>query len=190
MTSQLDPVIHAPTRLQIVSLLAAAEEAEFAFVRDSLDISDSVLSKHASALEAARYVKIRKGHVGKRPRTWFSLTPAGRKAYQNHVAALQGIVAQSGLSVVDVQSGQGWSADLLGEAMEKVVIDPHDVRASDQDRDKVAEMLRVAASDGRITMDELTERIERTYTSRTVGELAVIVADLGPTNVLSSTPIW
>ncbi|WSA24600.1 hypothetical protein OG884_20740 [Streptosporangium sp. NBC_01755] len=42
MTPQLDPVIHAPTRLQIVSLLAAAEEAEFAFVRDSLDISDSV----------------------------------------------------------------------------------------------------------------------------------------------------
>ncbi|GAA0441062.1 hypothetical protein Acor_11910 [Acrocarpospora corrugata] len=188
MTPQLDPVIHAPTRLQIVSLLAAAEEAEFAFVRDSLDVSDSVLSKHASALEAARYVKIRKGHVGKRPRTWFSLTPAGRMAYQDHVVALQAIVAQSGLSVLDLQAGQGWSDDLLEAAMEKAVIDPHDVRASDQDRDKVAEMLRVAASDGRITMDELTERVERTYTARTVGALAVIVADLGRTDVLSSTP--
>ncbi|GAA3546404.1 transcriptional regulator [Nonomuraea rosea] len=99
MTPQLDPIIHAPTKLQIVSLLAAAEEAEFAFVRDSLDISDSVLSKHAGALEAAGYVKIRKGHVGKRPRTWFSLTHQGRAAYREHVAALQAIVAQSGLSV-------------------------------------------------------------------------------------------
>jgi DNA-binding MarR family transcriptional regulator len=99
MTPQLDPIIHAPTKLQIVSLLAAAEEAEFAFVRDSLDISDSVLSKHAGALEAAGYVKIRKGHVGKRPRTWFSLTHQGRAAYREHVTALQAIVAQSGLSV-------------------------------------------------------------------------------------------
>ncbi|WP_431899098.1 winged helix-turn-helix domain-containing protein [Nonomuraea sp. bgisy101] len=100
MTRQLDPVIHAPTRLQIVSLLAAADEAEFAFVRDTLDISDSVLSKHAGALEAAGYVKIRKGHVGKRPRTWFSLTHEGREAYRNHVAALQAIVSQSGLSIL------------------------------------------------------------------------------------------
>ncbi|MEV4297832.1 hypothetical protein [Microbispora rosea] len=36
---ELDPVIHAPTRLQIVSLLAAADEAEFAFVRDTLGVS-------------------------------------------------------------------------------------------------------------------------------------------------------
>ncbi|WP_338043366.1 hypothetical protein [Nonomuraea lactucae] len=39
---ELDPVIHAPTRLQIVSLLAATEQAEFGFVRDSLGVSDSV----------------------------------------------------------------------------------------------------------------------------------------------------
>ncbi|ACZ89138.1 transcriptional regulator [Streptosporangium roseum] len=100
MTPQLNPVIHAPTRLQIVALLAAADEAEFAFVRDNLDVSDSVLSKHASALEAAGYVKIRKGHVGKRPRTWFSLTHEGRAAYTAHVAALQAIVTRSGLSVL------------------------------------------------------------------------------------------
>jgi DNA-binding MarR family transcriptional regulator len=178
MTPRLDPAIHAPTRLQIVSLLAAADEAEFAFVRDSLDISDSVLSKHASSLEAAGYLKIRKGHVGKRPRTWFSLTPTGRGAYQNHVAALQAIVAQAGLSVLDLREEQSWSDDLVEAAMESTATDPRDIRAGDQDRDNVAEKLRVAASEGRITMDELTERVERTYTARTVGELAVIVADI------------
>ncbi|GAA4609095.1 transcriptional regulator [Actinoallomurus liliacearum] len=90
----LDPVIHAPARLQIVSLLAAATEAEFAFVRDNLQISDSVLSKHASALETAGYVEIRKGHVGKRPRTWLKLTPQGRQAFREYVATLQRIVGQ------------------------------------------------------------------------------------------------
>ncbi|GIH91388.1 transcriptional regulator [Planobispora siamensis] len=93
----LDPVIHAPVRLQIVALLAAAEEAEFAFVRDQVEVSDSVLSKHASALEAAGYVDIRKGYVGKRPRTWLKLSARGRQAYLAHVAALQAIVARSGL---------------------------------------------------------------------------------------------
>ena len=62
----------------IAALLAAADEAEFAFVRDSVEISDSALSKQASALEAAGYVAVRKGFVGRFPRTWLSLTPQGR----------------------------------------------------------------------------------------------------------------
>lgn len=90
----LDPLIHAPVRLQMMALLAAAAEAEFAFVRDSLEISDSVLSKHASALENAGYLHIRKGHVGKRPRTWLKLTDQGRAAFAEYVAALQQIVGQ------------------------------------------------------------------------------------------------
>ncbi|HEU5157926.1 MAG TPA: transcriptional regulator [Streptosporangiaceae bacterium] len=90
----LDPVIHAPVRLQIVSLLAAANEAEFSFVRDTLEISDSVLSKQAAALENAGYVHIRKGHVGKRPRTWLKLTDQGRTAFGAYVTTLQQIVGQ------------------------------------------------------------------------------------------------
>ena len=95
MTSQFDSVIHPPTRLSIMALLATADEADFAFVRDSVGVSDSVLSKHGSALEAAGYIEIRKGHVGKRPRTWFRLTPAGRRAFAGHVKALQDIVGQA-----------------------------------------------------------------------------------------------
>jgi DNA-binding MarR family transcriptional regulator len=97
MTARLDAVIHPPTRLSIMALLATADEADFAFVRDSVGVSDSVLSKHGSALEAAGYVEIRKGHVGKRPRTWFKLTPAGRRAFAGHVKALQEIVGQANL---------------------------------------------------------------------------------------------
>ncbi|HEX3932925.1 MAG TPA: transcriptional regulator [Nocardioides sp.] len=47
---ELDPLIHAPARLQLVTMLSAVSEAEFATLRDVLEVSDSVLSKHISAL--------------------------------------------------------------------------------------------------------------------------------------------
>lgn len=87
----LDEAIHAPVRLSIVAALAATDEAEFAAVRDAVEVSDSALSKHASALEQAGYVAVRKGYVGKRPRTWLKLTPVGRAALTAHLAALRRI---------------------------------------------------------------------------------------------------
>jgi hypothetical protein len=52
------------------------------------------------------------------------------------------------------------------------------MRASDADRDQVIDILRVAAGDGRLTADELDERLEAALSSRTFGELAVLTADL------------
>jgi hypothetical protein len=53
-----------------------------------------------------------------------------------------------------------------------------EMRASDADRDRVMEILRVAAGDGRLTPDELDERLEAALSARTLGELAVLSADL------------
>ena len=86
---RFDELVHAPTRLSIMALLAAAEWADFKFIRDNLDLSDSALSKQLSALEEAGYVEIRKGFVGKRPRTSVRLSDHGRRAFDGHVAALQ-----------------------------------------------------------------------------------------------------
>ena len=91
-----DAVIHAPGRLQICAMLSAADEVEFATVRDAIAVSDSVLSKHLKLLEDAGYVKLRKAASEGRQRTWVSLTPAGKKAFAAHVAELTrlaGIVA-------------------------------------------------------------------------------------------------
>lgn len=98
--AKFDELIHAPTRLAIVSLLAASEWADFKFLRDNVGLSDSALSKQLTILESAGYVEIRKGFVGKRPRTSAALTKAGRTAFQQHVAALQEIVSQAGASVL------------------------------------------------------------------------------------------
>jgi DNA-binding MarR family transcriptional regulator len=83
-----DPVIHAPARLQIMAVLAGVQDAEFAVLRKIADVSDSVLSKHLSALSEAGYVRLRKAAMDGRQRTWASLTRSGRTAFRDHVAAL------------------------------------------------------------------------------------------------------
>ncbi|MFG2005231.1 DUF1707 domain-containing protein [Spirillospora sp. NPDC048911] len=52
------------------------------------------------------------------------------------------------------------------------------LRASHQDRDRVAEQLRIAAGDGRLTLEELDERLEKALSARTAGELVALVNDL------------
>jgi DNA-binding transcriptional ArsR family regulator len=91
----LDPLLLDPVRLAIVALLAGTEWAEFAFVRDSVDLSDSALSKRISQLSDTGYVEVRKGYVGKRPRTWVNLSEAGRATLSSHIAALQHIATQA-----------------------------------------------------------------------------------------------
>jgi DNA-binding MarR family transcriptional regulator len=90
--AKLDPLIHAPVRLRVVTTLSAVSEAEFAILRDALGVSDSVLSKHVSALVDAGYVRSRKGTREGRRTTWIGLTNAGRKALREHVAALRRLI--------------------------------------------------------------------------------------------------
>ncbi len=86
---RFDEFIHAPTRLQIASVLIVAERAEFGFVRDTTGLSDSALSKQVRVMEEAGYVDVEKGYVGKRPRTWLRLSKIGRAAFEGHLAALR-----------------------------------------------------------------------------------------------------
>src|SRR5215510_13600862 len=58
------------------------------------------------------------------------------------------------------------------------VASPDELRASHEDRDRVAELLRMAAGDGRLTAEELDERLEKALTARTYGELAALSKDL------------
>ncbi len=56
--------------------------------------------------------------------------------------------------------------------------DPKQLRASDADRERVAQVLHKAMGEGRITLDELSERLDQVYAAKTLGELEPIVADL------------
>jgi DNA-binding MarR family transcriptional regulator len=96
---ELDDLLAHPVRFSMAALLAAADKVEFSFVRDQVEVTDSVLSKQMSALEQAGYIKVHKGFVGKRPRTWLSLTKEGRWTFERHLAALR-----------EIASADGWGA--------------------------------------------------------------------------------
>jgi DNA-binding MarR family transcriptional regulator len=89
----LEPLLVAPARLTLMTLLTAVSEAEFSTLRERLEVSDSVLSKHVATLAKAGYVTSRKGtHRGHRT-TWIALTGPGRKALRAHAAYLRALIA-------------------------------------------------------------------------------------------------
>ncbi|GAB0105786.1 transcriptional regulator [Nocardia sp. JMUB6875] len=92
-TARFDELIHPSTRLSLVATLAAADWAEFAFLRDRLNLSDSALSKQLATLEEAGYVATERRLDGKRRKVRARLTPAGRAAFDGHIAALREILA-------------------------------------------------------------------------------------------------
>jgi DNA-binding MarR family transcriptional regulator len=91
---QLDSLIHQPARLSIMAALTVAKEVEFSVLRDTIKISDSLLSRYISNLEKAGYIKVHKTFVGKRPKTWLAITKKGQQAFNNHVEILKQIVNQ------------------------------------------------------------------------------------------------
>lgn len=88
---RLESRLSHPVRFSIVAALAAVEELAFADLRTELEVSDSVLSKQITELEKDGFVRVKKGFVGKRPRTNLKLTADGLKRWQEHLQALQEI---------------------------------------------------------------------------------------------------
>lgn len=90
-----DEIIHQSTRLKIAATLNAlpkGESLEFAKLKSILGATDGNMATHLAALEKARYIAIEKDFVGKKPRTRLSLTRAGRKAFDSHVAYLRDLL--------------------------------------------------------------------------------------------------
>lgn len=88
MTSTIDAVIHPLPRLRICALLAGAEdEIAFAYAQKQLGMTAVNLSKQVAALCNHGYVTERRGTIDART-MWLTLTPAGRRAYDQHIAAL------------------------------------------------------------------------------------------------------
>ena len=105
-----DAVLHPPARLQIAAVLAQAQDAEFALLKDITGASDSVMSKHLAALSDAGYVALRKANAGGRQRTWASLTKSGKAAFRRHVKALETLAT----TVVSVAPDDRPTADERG----------------------------------------------------------------------------
>jgi DNA-binding MarR family transcriptional regulator len=93
---RLDDTVHQRVRLGILAVLGEARRADFAFLREALELTDGNLSRHIAVLEEAGLVTVEKGYAGKRPRTWVQATRAGRAALKAELAALEELIERVG----------------------------------------------------------------------------------------------
>jgi DNA-binding MarR family transcriptional regulator len=93
-TNGLDDVVHQRVRLGILAITHEARRVEFGFLRTALQVTAGNLGQHLTVLEKAGLAQIEKGYEGKRPRTWVTLTPAGRTALREEIAHLKQLIRQ------------------------------------------------------------------------------------------------
>jgi DNA-binding HxlR family transcriptional regulator len=86
---ELDPVVHGKLRLAVLSLLISVEAADFTWLRQKTGSTDGNLGAQMLKLEEAGYVAMEKRFAGRKPQTLYRMTPAGRQALANYVAALK-----------------------------------------------------------------------------------------------------
>jgi DNA-binding MarR family transcriptional regulator len=92
---ELDPIIHGPVRLAILSMLVGADEADFTYLRDKIEATDGNLSVHLSKLEKAGYIAVRKRFLDRKPRTTYRMTDKGRTAFAAYVRAVKALLGKT-----------------------------------------------------------------------------------------------
>lgn len=96
---QPDPVIHQPIRLKIMSalkaLLSERDMLEFVRLKALSGATEGNLGAHITTLETAGYIEVVKDFHQNRPRTRARLTRAGRRAFEDYVAFLKGIIGET-----------------------------------------------------------------------------------------------
>jgi DNA-binding transcriptional ArsR family regulator len=86
---ELDPILHAPLRLAVVSLLLGVQEAEFTFIKEKTNASAGNLSVQITRLKDAGYIEVTKQFRDNYPLTICKITPKGLEAFENYFKALQ-----------------------------------------------------------------------------------------------------
>jgi DNA-binding MarR family transcriptional regulator len=93
--SQLDKAFDSRVRLGVMSVLLVNEWVNYGDLKELLQLTDGNLASHIAALEKIEYVRVKKQFVGKKPLTSYQVTEKGRKAFINHLNALEQLIQQS-----------------------------------------------------------------------------------------------
>lgn len=91
---QLDKAFENRVRLQIMSVLVANERYDFNSLKELLGITDGNLASHLKALEKDEYMIVNKTFVGRKPNTNYEATEKGKKAFKQHIDALEQFLKQ------------------------------------------------------------------------------------------------
>ncbi len=76
-------------RLGVMSVLLVNQEVNFNTLKKLLDITDGNLASHLKTLENHDYLTVNKQFIGRKPSTSYRVTEKGRKAFENHIKALE-----------------------------------------------------------------------------------------------------
>ena len=90
--ADLNKAFESRIRLGIMSVLLVNDWVEFVELKEILQVTDGNLASHLAALEKLDYIQVRKQFVGKKPNTSYAVTNAGRKAFNEHLNALEKLI--------------------------------------------------------------------------------------------------
>jgi DNA-binding MarR family transcriptional regulator len=90
--SGLDPLVHAPARLMVMTYLYVVERIDYVYLQRVTGLSWGNLSKHLSKLEDAGYLDTEKTFQRKKPNTSIQLTDKGRTAYRDYKDSIQQVL--------------------------------------------------------------------------------------------------
>lgn len=85
----MNPIIHSPLRLAVMTLLLTVDEADFNYLKAQTEATSGNLSIQLDKLKTAGYIAVTKEIVGKRTRTSCRITPSGKEAFEAYVKALK-----------------------------------------------------------------------------------------------------
>ena len=90
--TNIDRLIHEPSRLTIMAHLYVVESADFLFLIQQTGMTWGNLSVHISKLEAAGYLEVKKEFLGKKPHTVVNLTRQGRTAFESYRKSMRDVL--------------------------------------------------------------------------------------------------
>lgn len=90
--TDIDPLIHAPARLMVMTYLYVVESLDFVYLKRVTNLSWGNLSTHLTKLEDAGYVRIKKSFQDKKPNTMIQLTDKGRQAFRKYKDEMQQVL--------------------------------------------------------------------------------------------------
>lgn len=91
----INKLFESRVRLGIMSMLMVNDSVEFNSLKTHLDVTDGNLASHITSLEKAKYIKVNKSFIGKKPNTTYSVSATGRRAFNEHLDALERLINSS-----------------------------------------------------------------------------------------------
>jgi DNA-binding MarR family transcriptional regulator len=92
---ELNKAFESRVRLGIMSILMVNDSIDFLTLKEMLQVTDGNIASHITALEKLQYIEIKKQFIGKKPNTSYLVTNAGRKAFTEHLDALEKLIKLS-----------------------------------------------------------------------------------------------